>query len=257
VNLRIYRICNEPEFFGDCEHVFVEGANLYFIFAVFFAYIKNGGYVNGIEAFTFGKHIIIAMHGIFKKFVNISVKNIVQKFIEILQSCCKPFTINFISYISVISSQNNVCFKSEKNGANSDIIVPPNSKSLLCSRFIHQNCEQDRRVEIINHKLKSIRATIFVVSPPIFVFYFGFCVKPSRSFYLFRTSFRQASPASLCFFNHPFNEISLLFVINRVHHSVAEVYNSMVRLFGCPDFGFCGCGSLHSSNIQNEFKEAA
>jgi hypothetical protein len=108
--------------------------------------------------------------------------------------------------------------------------------------------------------LKPVCSAFFVNRPPILALYFRFSVKPCGSFYLVGASFWQTSSASFRFFNHPFNEISLFFAIDREHYPISEVYNSVIGLASRFDFGFFGCGCLHNGKYRkflNEFREAA
>ena len=238
----------KPEFFCHFEHILVKGTNANFAPAVFFAYVKCSSYVNCIQTFAFRQNIIVIGYRIFKIFSNIYVKNVIQKFIEVLQSGRKPITTYFIHSVSIISSQNNICFKSEHNRTHPSFIALPNIQSFLRQRFIHQNSKQKRRIKVVYcHNLKSIGTRIFVIRPPVLTFYFGFRIKPFGSFHRLRSPLRQTCPASFGFLNHPLNKTSFFITFHRKHHPIAEVYKPIARL--CR-FSFLNSSSLHNRNIE-------
>jgi hypothetical protein len=236
----------KPEFFRDFEHIFVKGADTYFVSAVFFAYIKGCGYVDCIKAFAVGKKIILN-HRIGKRFSNIVEKNVIHKLAQLNFSLCQSINIQsiFISFIK--SFQRNIGFYFEQNRAYSKRTVFPNGICLGFLLFIQQNCKHKRGIKVIYHSLKSVGTRILVIVPPIQIAG-NICVVRdwNNSAAFWERDFTQLGKVY-----HINNKSSFGFVFNRDFHPIAQVYKPTERLGG---LRFLNSGSLHSNNIEKRLE---
>jgi len=229
----VFLECFKPKLFCDFEHIFVKGAEDNVLFPSSFPEIKSSGNMNGIKAFATCEFFVFS-NRISKRLFYGLVKNIIQQIIENFFFFVKPSAIKVMCISFIVSLQRNVRFYFEKNGTNSCFAGIPDIPSIVKTFFVKQNSEQQRRIKIRVHNLKSVGTRVFVSRPPI-----GSCFWSFRHFDFFNILWGNNS-ASSGFFFKPFFESLLMsnfYPCNR----------------GSADFCFLNSGSLHIKNIEKEF----
>lgn len=227
----------KPEFLRNSEHIFIKGAEDNVLFPGGFSEIKSGGNMNSIKASATCEFFVLSNRVSEWLFYGL-VKNIVQQIIEDFFFFVKPNAIKVMCIRFVVSLQRNIRFYFEKDRTNSGFTRIPNIPSIVKTFFVKQDSEQQRRIKIRVHNLKSVGTSIFISLPPI-----NSCFRSLRYFDFFNI-LRSNNSTSSSFFFKPFSESLLMSSFYSCNRSPADF---RLRFFNS--------SSLHNKNIEKTTSE--
>ena len=122
--------------------------------------------MNGIKAFATCKFFVFCNRISEWLFYGL-VKNIIQQIIENFLFFVKPNVIKIMNISFIVSLQRNIRFYFEKNGTKPCFARIPSIPGIIKAFFVKQDSEQQRRIKIRVHNLKSVGTGVFVSLPPI------------------------------------------------------------------------------------------
>ena len=171
-DLKIYRICNEPEFFGNCEHIFVERAENYVLSAVFLEK-KSRSYMNRIQTFATIEFFVLSYYFLNRIVYGFTV-NFFEHCVKFIHLLKQQRIVSFMFGKFMGSTQGYIGFYSKQKRTQPEIRCFPHIASGIVTFFVEQNCEQNGGVKVGYHNLESI-CSHFVVDRPKIYSFFWFC----------------------------------------------------------------------------------